>query len=81
MTASVKIVPAAPQVQLTLSANKTHALLNLLNQFYIPVAADSGLAAVRKQLRDASDSFVPNSTYTGIPTIKTNRGTKAYRLG
>lgn len=81
MTASVTLVPAAPKVQITLSANKAHALLNFLNQFFIPKAADSGLASVREQLREASAGFVPNSTYRGVPTITANRGTKAFRIG
>lgn len=78
---TVNIVPAAPKVQLTLSANQAHAVLNFLNQFYIPKAAKSGLASVRESLREAAPSFTASSTYKGKPTISANRGSKAYRIG
>ena len=79
--AKINVVPGAPQVQLTLSANQAHAVLNFLNQFYIPKAAKSGLASVRELLRESAPAFTGASTYTGVPTISTNRGTKAYRIG
>lgn len=78
---TVSIVPAAPKVSLLLSANQAHAVLNFLNQFYIPKAAKSGLASVRESLREAAPQFTKSSTYKGVPTITANRGTKAYRIG
>lgn len=77
----VKIVSGTPKVQLTLSVNQADNLLSLLDNFYIPKAAKSGLSDVRESLRSvAGDPAFDNSSANGV-IIAPNQGTKAYKLG
>ena len=78
---SAKIVPGAPKVQVTMSVKQADNLLSLLDSFFIPKAAATGLGDVRDTLRGVTgESAFDNSTANGV-TICANRGTKAYKLG
>lgn len=77
----VKIVPGAPKVQVTMSVKQADNLLSLLDSFFIPKAAATGLGNVRDGLRGVTgDPAFDHSTANGV-NICPNRGTKSYKLG
>ena len=78
--ATAKTVAGKIRVALDLNATEATSLLSLLNQFFIPTAANSGLADVRASLRALTGVAAASSRKTAIK-ISANRGTKKYAIG